>query len=158
MQRIAARNARSTLGRGSGTSPAKPAGMLKSSSTFYGLLLWSSVAACAAAADSQRAAAYPGSSGPLCDYVGLEAAEGPAHDNLDSVALVAEYRLSEPNSPPPAHPIGLTFRVARSRVNELRGQLEAHPQVICRPDASARYRVEPANFGEFVPVQGVTRR
>lgn len=80
------------------------------------------------------------------------------HDNVDSVALVAQYRLSEPNLPAPEHPIALTFRVDRSRVNDLRGQLEAHPHVICRADAGSHYRVEPGNLGEFTPVQAANAR
>jgi hypothetical protein len=129
---------------------------MKTRFTVHVLGLWLGLAGCGAAAESQRSAAYPSSSGPLCDYVGLQASEAPVHDNVDSVALVAQYRLSEPNLPPPEHPIELNFRVDRSRVNELRGQLEAHPQVICRPDDRSHYRVEPGNFGEFAPVQGTS--
>lgn len=115
------------------------------------LALWFGVTGCGAAAESQRPVAHPPNSGSFCDYIGLEASEAPVHDNVDSVALVAQYRLSEPNLPPPQHPIELKFRVDRSRVDELRGQLEAHPQVICRPDASSGYRVESGSFGEFAP-------
>ena len=95
--------------------------------------------------------AYPSDRGAVCSYVGLEAESRPAHDTLDAVSLVAVYRLDEPNAPPPSAPIELKFLVQRSRVNDLRGQLEAHPEVVCRPDRDAHYRVEASNFGEFAP-------
>lgn len=95
--------------------------------------------------------AYPADRGAVCSYVGLEAESRPAHDTLDAISLIAVYRLSEPNVPPPSEPIELKFLVQRSRVDDLRGQLEAKPDVICRPDHDARYRVEVSHFGEFAP-------
>src|SRR5205823_2657917 len=90
--------------------------VMKTRSTVQVLVFWFGLTGCGAAAENQRSAAHPSSSGPLCDYVGLEASEAPVHENIDSIALVAQYRLSEPNLPPPEQPIELKFRVDRSRV------------------------------------------
>jgi hypothetical protein len=65
--------------------------------------------------------------------------------------LVAVYRLNERAAPPVREPIELKFRVERSRMNELRGRLEAHREVICRPVPDARYHVESTAFNDFSP-------
>jgi hypothetical protein len=109
--------------------------------------------ACGAAESSERPPSYPGNAGPLCSYVGLEADSTPAHETADSVMMVAVFRLSEPDLAPPKQPIELKFQVHRSRVDELRGRLEAHPEVICRPDGSAHYQVEAKAFDDFAPQQ-----
>lgn len=99
----------------------------------------------------QRSPSYPANAGPLCSYIGLESSDEPAGDTFDSVMLVAVYRLNEPGIAPPREPIELKFQVQRSRMEELRGRLEAHPEVICRPDRDARYRVEATAFSDFSP-------
>jgi hypothetical protein len=111
------------------------------------------LAACSPSPQSSAPPAYPKSADPTCKYVGLEAESTPAHDTLDAVSLIAVFRLSESHLPPPKDPIELKFLVQRSRVDELRGRLEANPEVICRPDKDARYRVEPSGFSEFAPQQ-----
>lgn len=116
-------------------------------------ILLFTAALCACSAGQGPEARYPTADGPLCSYVALESGEAPAHDNVDSVMLVAVYRLSEPRLPAPKEPIELKFQVNRSRMDELRGRLEAHPEVICRPDQDARYRVEAKAFEDFSPVQ-----
>jgi hypothetical protein len=95
---------------------------------------------------------YPSNADPLCSYIGLESSEAPAGDTLDAVMLVAAYRLNEPGVPPAREPIELKFQVQRSRIGELRGRLEAHPVVICRPDHDAHYRVESTAFNDFSPL------
>ena len=114
----------------------------------YGLLL--ALTGCGASREAAPPA-HPQSLGPVCSYVGLEAEASPVHDNLDAISLTAVYRLREPNTPPPSAPIELKLVVQRARLNELRGQLEAHPEVICHPDRDARYRVEASRFAEFAP-------
>jgi hypothetical protein len=94
---------------------------------------------------------YPSNTDPLCSYIGLESSGAPAGDTLDAVMLVAVYRLNEPDVPPAREPIELKFLVQRSRMDELRGRLEAHPEVICRPDRDAHYRVEATAFSDFSP-------
>jgi hypothetical protein len=99
----------------------------------------------------ERSPRHPSNVGPLCSYVSLESSDAPVGDSLDTILLVAVYRLNEPGVPPTREPIELKFQVERSRMNELRGRLEAHPEVICRPDRDARYRVESTAFSDFSP-------
>ena len=108
------------------------------------------LAAAACASQETPPPAYP-SRGPFCSYVGIAASSVPVHDNVDAVSLTAVYRLRDSHSPPPSLPIELKFLVQRSRINELQGQLEANPEVICQPDQNAKYRVEPPNLGDFTP-------
>lgn len=108
------------------------------------------LASCGASRANEEPPAYSGNgASPLCSYVGLEMDSAPQHDNVDSVALVATYRLRESGTPPPREPIELKFQVQRSRVDELRGRLEAHPDVICRPDNASHYQVESAELNDF---------
>ncbi|HKU44776.1 MAG TPA: hypothetical protein VJR89_41745 [Polyangiales bacterium] len=106
-------------------------------------------AACAGGT-SEPPPKHPKATGPMCDYVALENDEspGPQPDNLDALSLVAVFRLSEPNLPPPKHPIEAKFLVQRSRADELRARLEAHPEVICTPDQN-RYRPELTGYDQF---------
>lgn len=75
-------------------------------------------------------AAYPGQ----CQFLGLEMVEAPTDRSQSvgesaSVQLVASYRPGESESPP----LGLSFRVRRERVDDLRLHLEQHPTVLCTP-------------------------
>jgi hypothetical protein len=110
--------------------------------------------ACASAA-GEPPPEHPRATGPMCDYVALENDEspGPQRDPVDALSLVAVFRLSEPNVPPPQHRIEQKFLVQRSRADELRARLEAHPQVICTPDQTARYRPELTGYDQFGLVQ-----
>jgi hypothetical protein len=113
--------------------------------------LFIALAGCGAQA-AESTPRYPSNAQPLCSYLGLESSNAPAGDTLDSVMLVAAYRLNAPGAPPAREPIELKFQVQRSRISELRGRLEAHPEVICRPDRDARYRVESSAFNDFAPL------
>lgn len=83
--------------------------------------------------------AYPG----RCDFLGIEMTEAPAEkaagaDNASlaenaSLQVIATYR---PGGSPKAAPFGLSFRVQRDRVADLRAHLEQHPTVLCRPEAT----------------------
>lgn len=102
-------------------------------------------AGCSAARTQQVPPDYPRSQEVLCHYVGLEASTRPTGQDEDTVAMLAVYRFSEPNTPPPDEPLTLKFQVDRSRVDELREHLERQPEVICSPDANAHHtpRVKP---------------
>jgi hypothetical protein len=86
---------------------------------------------------------YPSGAHELtCEYVGLEAIQGPPDvpdQDADSVAMLATYRFSEPDTLPPKPPLSLKFQVSRDRVSELRDQLSARPQVLCRPHGENSY-------------------
>jgi len=110
------------------------------------------VAAACASGEAERPPAYPRTGDSMCSFVGLDADYAPAHDNFDATSLVAVYRLREPHEPAPKQPIELKFVVQRSRVDELRGRLEAQPDVICRPDHDAHYHVEVSGLDDF-PVE-----
>jgi hypothetical protein len=116
----------------------------------YALAFGALLSAAACASQETPPPAYP-SRGPVCSYVGIEASSAPAHDTVDAVSLIAVYRLRDSHSPPPSTPIELKFLVQRSRINELQGQLEAHPEVVCQPDQNSKYRVEAPNLGDFAP-------
>jgi hypothetical protein len=121
----------------------------QSCSSMLGAALALLIAGAACAREAERPPAYPKTGDPVCSYVGLEASSAPAHDTLDATSLVAVYRLQEPHAPAPKQPIELKFLVQRSREDELRGLLEAQPEVICRPDHDAHYHVEVSGLDGF---------
>lgn len=111
------------------------------------------LAGCAETA--QRPSQSPVAQDVMCDYVGLEAVENESQekDERDDLSLLATYRFSEANVPPPKDPLTVKFQVERARVNELRGHLEAQPQVICNPDNNAHYQVRVKPFAGKPQVQ-----
>jgi hypothetical protein len=84
----------------------------------------------------------PGAHDLTCEYVGLESVQGASDANSDSVTLLAVFRFSESQLPPPKAPLSLKFQVERSRVNELRDGLSARPEVICRPHGQDAYAAD----------------
>lgn len=68
-----------------------------------------------------------------CTLLGIEEQQGSSDHNDDSVQLVASYRFDGAAKRDP-QPVSLSFRVTRSRVNELRDHLQTHPAVICEPE------------------------
>jgi hypothetical protein len=109
-------------------------------------------AACGASeATRSSAPQYPrGVLDRTCKFVGLESVEGPTDQNADAVTLLAVYRFGEPGVPAPKQPVSLKFQVNRSRVNDLRSHLEAHPEVICSPEAGTHnYAARVAPFGDI---------
>jgi hypothetical protein len=87
----------------------------------------------------------------MCDYVALEHDEFPGAqpDPVDALSLVAVFRWNEPGVRPPKQRIEQKFVVLRSRDDEMRARLESHPQVICTPDKTARYRPELTGYDPF---------
>lgn len=104
-----------------------------------------SVGACGGTQSSRVAGATaaevppPGAHDLTCEYVGLESTQGMSDVNADTVSLLAVFRFSESDVPPPKQPLSLKFQVERSRVNELQDGLSARPQVICRPHGQDGY-------------------
>ncbi len=68
-----------------------------------------------------------------CAFLALDAVDAPDDTSGDSTSLVATYRFGQAAADR-NDTIALGFRVARSRVDDLRAHLQAHPTVLCRPD------------------------
>lgn len=91
----------------------------------------------------------PGAHDYTCEYVGVDSVQGVSDVNSDKVSLIAVFRFSESDVPPPKQPLALKFQVERSRVNELRDELSARPQTICRPHGQDAYAAD------LTPLPGV---
>jgi hypothetical protein len=110
---------------------------------------------CAAAQPVARTAPAPSAAYPgRCELLGLDMVESPndraTGGDTGSVQLVATYR---PGAGAEAAPFGLSFRVRRERVNDLRAHLEQHPTVLCNPKPEAG-RSAPAYNAQVPPFEG----
>jgi hypothetical protein len=92
--------------------------------------------ACAGQTATQHADAPPHYTG-TCTLAGIEEVPAPPEQQGDAVTLIARYRFG--GAAPSDEALWTTHvQVARARAHDRQLELEAHPTIVCNPDARTR--------------------